>query len=274
MSRLIRFSIFATAGLLGFAVAGILGLFAGFLFVYLGYQLRPALVSRSEDQSRELILILMELSGKLASADGYVSVEEISFTESAIQELQESYDFTRSEAIEHFNRGKADDYPINERLNVLNQYLTRATTILCLQLLVRLAAADNRLSTNEIAFLRFVGGHLRIQPAVLESFLQQILSFQDTDTRNYSSHHSDYRDQTNRRPIGAEQTLKKAYNTLGVEPDSSNDEIKRSYRKLRSLYHPDKLQAKKIPQALIEEAERQIIEVNKAWDVVKKARNL
>lgn len=253
------------------------GILLGLLFFWLGYRLFKS-GGTTTDHSRELILILMELAGKLARADGYVSVEEISFTESAIKELQSSYDFTRAEAIEHFNFGKEPDYPINERLEVLNQYLDQETTLLCLQLLVRLATVDNNLSTNEIAFIRYLGGHLRVSRTALERYLEQIRTQQTResafDDRTRSHSYSRSEQQESNRFVHTDRSLARAYNTLGVTENSSDDEVQRNYRKLRSLYHPDKLQAKKIPQALIEEAERQIIEVNKAWEEVKKARNL
>ena len=263
--------------LLGYWFADLWGLMFGLLFFGLGFRLFKS-TGTVTDHSRELILILMELAGKLARADGYVSVEEISFTESAIKELQESYDFSRAEAIEHFNFGKQPDYPINDRLEVLNQYLDQETTLLCLQLLVRLATVDNNLSSNEIAFIRYLGGHLRVSRTALDRYLEQIRAQQTQQSsyggrsRSYSSSRADQEEAT--QFVHADQVLEKAYSTLGVTADSSDDEVQRNYRKLRSLYHPDKLQAKKIPQALIEEAERQIIEVNKAWDEVKKARNL
>lgn len=264
--------------LLGYWVADVWGLMFALLFFGLGFRLFKS-SGTVTDHSRELILILMELAGKLARADGYVSVEEISFTESAIKELQESYDFSRAEAIEHFNFGKQPDYPINDRLEVLNQYLDQETTLLCLQLLVRLATVDNNLSPNEISFIRYLGGHLRVSRSALDRYLEQIRAQQTQKSRyggggsrSYSSSGAEQEEAT--RFAHADQSLEKAYSTLGVTAESSDDEVQRNYRKLRSLYHPDKLQAKKIPQALIEEAERQIIEVNKAWEEVKKARAL
>ena len=263
--------------LLGYWVADVWGLMFALLFFGLGFRLFTS-SGTVTDHSRELILILMELAGKLARADGYVSVEEISFTESAIKELQESYDFSRAEAIEHFNFGKQSDYPINDRLEVLNQYLDQETTLLCLQLLVRLATVDNHLSPNEISFIRYLGGHLRVSRSALDRYLEQIRAQQTQESsysgrsRSYSSSRADQEEAT--RFVHSVDSLEKAYSTLGVTAESSDDEVQRNYRKLRSLYHPDKLQAKKIPQALIEEAERQIIEVNKAWEEVKKARNL
>ena len=273
-----RVTAYLAAGLLGYLALDLFGLVGGLIFVYLGFKLIPGHRAASRDRSRDLILIVMELSGRLAITDGYVSAEEISFTEEAIQDLQGRFDFSRSEAIDHFNYGKQADYPINTQLDLLAQYLDRNTSLLCLQLLVRLAVVDNLLSDNELEFLRYVGRRLSIPPSLLDDFLSQIITRQNQQahysrTRNESSSNQRSHQQRDHH-TNRSDALTQAYGTLGVTSDDSDDDIRRNYRKLRSLYHPDKLQAKKIPQALIEEAERQIIEVNRAWDTIKQARNL
>jgi DnaJ-class molecular chaperone len=44
------------------------------------------------------------------------------------------------------------------------------------------------------------------------------------------------------------------YQTLGVNQNASQDEIKRAYRKLASLYHPDKEGGSKTKFQEVEEA--------------------
>ena len=51
------------------------------------------------------------------------------------------------------------------------------------------------------------------------------------------------------------------YTTLGVTPEASDEEIKRSYRKLALKYHPDRNQGNK-------NAEEKIREVNAAYEVL------
>ncbi|MCY4657330.1 MAG: TerB family tellurite resistance protein [Gammaproteobacteria bacterium] len=266
---------FLLCGMMGATLGAEIGLVLGFVFAYFSMRLFKN-VREETDSSQELVLILMELYGRLASIDGHVSREEISFTEEVIEDLQTQYDFSRADAIKHFNQGRESDYPINERLEKLRQHLDPENAQLCLQLFLQIAAVDNTISANEIQFLRFVGQQLQVRSDYLENFLNQVRhqgarwneSFSEDDTWEDANESAREEQQFNG------QSLVKAYNTLGVAPDASNNEVRNAYRKMRSVYHPDKLQAKKIPEALIKEAERQLIDLNKAWEVIKLERNL
>ena len=52
------------------------------------------------------------------------------------------------------------------------------------------------------------------------------------------------------------------YVTLGVTAEATDEEIKRSYRKLALKYHPDRNQGN-------EKAEQKFKEVNEAYDILK-----
>jgi molecular chaperone DnaJ len=56
------------------------------------------------------------------------------------------------------------------------------------------------------------------------------------------------------------------YEVLGVAKNTSDDEIRKSYRKLAMKYHPDRNPGSK-------EAEDQIKEVKDAYDVLSDAEN-
>jgi DnaJ like chaperone protein len=65
-----------------------------------------------------------------------------------------------------------------------------------------------------------------------------------------------------------------AYATLGVEKSSSNDEIKKAYRRLMNKNHPDKLSGNNPDQATITEAERRTREVRGAYEMLKVRRSI
>jgi DnaJ like chaperone protein len=61
---------------------------------------------------------------------------------------------------------------------------------------------------------------------------------------------------------------------LGVSKESSDQEIKRAYRKLMSQYHPDKLMGQGVPQDMINMATAQTQEIQTAYDLIKKSRGI
>lgn len=58
------------------------------------------------------------------------------------------------------------------------------------------------------------------------------------------------------------------YSVLGVEPGSSDEEVKRAYRKLARKYHPDNYQ----DNPLADLAEEKMKEINEAYDQINKMR--
>ena len=59
------------------------------------------------------------------------------------------------------------------------------------------------------------------------------------------------------------------YQTLGVKPNASDEEIKRAYRDLARKYHPDNYQN----NPLADLAEEKMKEVNEAYDAINKMRS-
>lgn len=59
------------------------------------------------------------------------------------------------------------------------------------------------------------------------------------------------------------------YQVLGVNPNASDDEIKRAYRELARKYHPDNYQN----NPLADLAEEKMKEINEAYDAVTKMRS-
>ena len=59
-----------------------------------------------------------------------------------------------------------------------------------------------------------------------------------------------------------------------MSKDSTDAEVKRAYRKLMSQYHPDKLIGQGMPEDMIAMATEQSKEIQVAYDLIKKSRNI
>jgi DnaJ like chaperone protein len=68
------------------------------------------------------------------------------------------------------------------------------------------------------------------------------------------------------------QQIENAYKTLGASPTASDEELKRTYRKLMSENHPDKLAGRGLPESMRDMAEERTREISHAYDVIKEAR--
>ena len=88
-----------------------------------------------------------------------------------------------------------------------------------------------------------------------------------------TGHWRDQRDYR-RGPFTREPTLEECYASLGVNASAGDEEIRRAYRRLLSRHHPDKLAAAGIPEEKVRLANEKTHEIRKAWDAIRKARNL
>lgn len=68
--------------------------------------------------------------------------------------------------------------------------------------------------------------------------------------------------------------LDRAYATLGCTSADSNAKIKSAYRKLVMKYHPDRLKAEGLSDALLAKATASMAEINAAWALVKSSRGI
>jgi DnaJ like chaperone protein len=74
--------------------------------------------------------------------------------------------------------------------------------------------------------------------------------------------------------VSTAAALDDAYKALGVSKESADAEIKRAYRKLMSQYHPDKLMGQGLPEDMIAMATEQAKEIQVAYDMIKKSRDM
>jgi DnaJ like chaperone protein len=68
--------------------------------------------------------------------------------------------------------------------------------------------------------------------------------------------------------------LRRAYATLGVEPDASNDDIKKAYRRLMNRSHPDKIAGSNPDAEAVADAVRRTREVRGAYEMLKARRSI
>ena len=64
------------------------------------------------------------------------------------------------------------------------------------------------------------------------------------------------------------------YEVLGVSKEATKEEIKKAYRRLMSQHHPDKLMGQGVPEDMIAMATEQAKEIQLAYDLIKKSRNM
>ncbi|MBW2654464.1 MAG: TerB family tellurite resistance protein [Deltaproteobacteria bacterium] len=245
-------------GTIGFALGGPIGAVAGAAFghtfvdkkeqVYLSS--RPGTqeaLSSNEEAQLVFFTAAFSMLAKISKANGTITDSEISAVESFMkQNLQlDSHGQQTAKNIfrQAVNSPETFDAFANQFYSV---FRTQPHIIeLMMDVLLRVSAADGSISREEEAML-----------------LSAVRIF------NYS--HADYE----RLKSKYVKKTNKYYAILKCSETASNEEIKKQYRKLVTEYHPDKIEAKGLPEEFIKFANDKFKEIQEAYDYIKNEREI
>lgn len=201
--------------------------------------------------------------GHVAKADGRVSTEEINLAKRIMDELALSPEM-RKTAINLFQQGKQDDFPLDDILHQFRKECHRRTSLMrmFLELQVQAAYADGALDTVEDNLLRHICSQLGIMRLEYESIKIQI----QAQHRFYSQTEG----QASR--TSSRHQLNDAYAILDIKPSASDVEVKKAYRRLISQHHPDKLVSKGLPEEMMVLAKEKTQNIRKAYETIQNAR--
>lgn len=249
--------------LAGFFLLGILGSILGYLLGSVIDRFRstgsagmsPFRAAQRQSVFLETVFILM---GKLAKVDGRVSETEVAHVEQFMHKLGMASDH-RLKAIELFKRGASPGFDIGPKITefmTVCGYSNNLRQMLLIYLII-LGLADGDLKTVEVRLLKSIAEQLGYSSAAFDRLLDMVLN---------QTHFAGGQAQS------SANALEDAYKALGVNENSTDQEIKRAYRKLMSQYHPDKLMGQGVPEEMLSVATEQAKEVQTAYDLIKKHR--
>ena len=253
----------ALGGAFGFMIGGPLGALMGIAFGHTFDRGLSGIDSGKWKAEQERIqaaffTATFSVMGHIAKADGRVTPEEIRLAEMVMDRLGLSAEM-RESAKKLFQEGKSPDFPIAEVMQQFRQETHRRTTLLQMFLEIQLQAAyaDGVMHPAERVALVEICGYLGIPVSRLDR-LEEMLRAGFGRT-GYDP--------------GSEKTaLEDAYRLLGVSESISDDELKKTYRRLMSQHHPDKLVAKGLPEQMIEDATEKTQQIKAAYELIRKSR--
>ncbi len=250
--------------LIGFYFLGFIGALIGFFIggaIDRNIAYGAGAINPLSNALRQSVFIetLFTLKGKLAKADGHISQDEIDHTEQVIQQLGMSAEH-RKVAIDLFRKGAAAEFDIGPQLGRFMQVCghTHHLKQVLLVYLIVLALSDGKIDAAEEALLSDIAQRLGYSQAEFRRQLEMVLN---------QSHFAGAGGQA-----VATSALEDAYKALGVSQSSSDQEVKRAYRKLMSQYHPDKLIGQGLPEDMVAVATQQAQEIQVAYDLITRSR--
>lgn len=125
-----------------------------------------------------------------------------------------------------------------------------------MEYLLNLAFIDKEFSKTEFMITEDISNALKIKRSDFESMINRFENF--------------YREQQNSQAV----SLDKAYEILESSPSDDNNVLKKKYRTLVKKHHPDIVSGQGATQNIIDEATRKLQEINEAYELIKKERNI
>lgn len=199
--------------------------------------------------------------GHLAKADGRVTESEIRAARHVMSQMRLSEEQTRL-AMALFNEGKRSDFKLEAVLQQFREECQRRSNLMqmFLEILLVTALADGELHGSEQKLLQKIAENVGFSRYQFEKLLAMAVAQQryanfDQDSGSYQS-----------------PPLEEAYRALGVSSNISDAELKKTYRRLMSQHHPDKLVAKGLPEEMVKLATEKTQEISTAYKQIIAAR--
>lgn len=244
-------------GLVGWAFLGPLGAVIGLALGHLvdsavqidrtadpkfdGRSRRRTRSGRPETHSGDFNISLVVLTAAMMKADGKILKSELDYVKVFFkQQFGEDNSKQYLLVLKDLLKEDIDLIPICRQIKF---YMDHSSRLLLMQFLLGLANADNELHGSEVQLIRTIGRYLGISAKDLDSI------------------------------FGIERGATKApYEILEISPDATDKEVKSAYRRMANKYHPDKVRG--LGPKHLEAAEDRFIEVQKAYEVIKKLRKM
>lgn len=251
-------------GVVGYALGGPLGSMLG---VLLGHQfdegwtasvLRDGLLSSGRNVRQLFFRTTFEVMGHLAKVDGRVSEEEIQVARRIMHGMRLAPDAVR-DAIEHFTRGKAPDFPLRQRLQDLRAAARGERTIAraFMEIQMQAAVGSGPIDPGKRQLLWESAQQLGIGRVELAQIEETVRARLGLGAR-----------------AGGALELDAAYRILGLTRAASEAQVKTAYRRLMNQHHPDKLVSRGLPESMIEVAEQKTHEIRAAYERIKAERGI
>ena len=207
--------------------------------------------------------------GCVAKADGQVSKDEIRHAEAVMSQMQLNPEM-RKTAINLFGAGKAEGFDLDAIIDQFKQEAGRRTNLMrmFMEIQIQAAYADGEMDPQERVVLLHISKKLGFPEFVFRQLESLILAGMGRSSGHQQGGYSGQQQSSAPKNL----TLNEAYSVLGMDASASKTEVKKSYRRMISQHHPDKLVAKGLPEEMIKLANEKTAKISEAYDIVKAAK--
>lgn len=205
--------------------------------------------------------LLIALMAKVAKADGNVCELEAQILKHTFTDISshfENHEEIRDKLKDIYTQEKKSFDNTEEICKTLFKLTKRDYNkrLKIMEYLLNLAFIDKEFSNTERMITEDIANFLEIKRADFETLISTFENF--------------YRDQKNNQAI----SLDKAYEILECKEEDDDSTLKKNYRKLVRIHHPDIITGQGAAQNIIDEATKKLQEINEAYEMIKKERKI
>ncbi|MEA3197145.1 MAG: DnaJ like chaperone protein [Gammaproteobacteria bacterium] len=213
--------------------------------------------------SEEFFRTTFEFMGHVAKSDGRVSEAEIDAARRLMNEMKLGAPEI-SIAIACFRAGKSASYDAELGVERLREACGQRHELLraFMELQLRAALAGNGISPPARAILTRVAERLGMSGLEFAYMEAALRARQRTNGASAG------------RPATGAGSLAECYAELEVDPEITNQEVTKAYRRQMSRHHPDKLVANGLPESMAQMAKEKTQRIQEAYEGIRAARGM
>ncbi len=189
----------------------------------------------------DFIVSLLVLVAAVMKADGKVLKSELEFVK---QYFAKSFGASQYKSIIHLLGDLLkQEIPVEEVCSQIKRNMDYSSRLQFMHLLFGISKADGFTDEKELALITQIGNYLGISSFDFESIKSMFIVNQDSN-----------------------------YKILEVDPNATDEEVKKAYRKMAVKYHPDKVSY--LGEEVQKKAKEKFQKLNNAYQSIKKDRNI
>ncbi len=227
---------------LGWAFGGPLGAILGFAFgSFIDATNVEVISDNRKTTTGDFAGSLLVLVASVMKADGRVLRSELDYVKKYF--VQAFGEASATEALKILRDILKQTIPVRDVSVQIKQRMDYASRLQLLHFLFGVADADGQIDQSELKLIEQISYYLGISSSDLGSVKNMFI-----------------------------KSIDSAYKILGVDKNISNEELKKTYRKLAIKYHPDKVNY--LGEDIKKKANEKFQKINEAYESIKKERGM
>ena len=227
---------------LGWAFGGPLGAILGFAFgTFVDVSDSDILIKKGQTTQGDFVVSLLTLIAAVMKADGRVLKSELSYVKRYF--LQSFGAETTTDVMLILRDILQRDIPVKDVCYQIRQRMDYSSRLQLLHFLFGIADADGKVDISELNLIKEISYHMGINQKDIDSIQNMFLKSTDW-----------------------------AYKILEVDPQASDEEIRKAYLVMAKKHHPDKVSY--LGEEIKQKADDKFKKINEAYEVIKKERGI